>query len=228
MSFSTENSWIDDRGWWPRCGKYLENLERSVLLRLAFLHCSDSFFLVRFIFYTHPFITLYEPEARPPDPNIPRFQHTNWAKLVTRSRKHELIIFFPWWFTLSIQAAHQWISDHSRAGGMRMAPERSWDDFCWWPLILKKHFNLRLILLKRDHEIQNYWHVVKSNATKMSVVTLTILYFGQIVLNLYFLFFIGSITKIRGVAISRWMFHRKSWNCLRVLVSVKPNSDFFG
>jgi len=66
MGFYTENSWIDDRGWWPRCGKYLENLERSVLLRLAFLYSAEFSLGASFIFYSHHFITLAEKEPGPP------------------------------------------------------------------------------------------------------------------------------------------------------------------
>jgi len=43
----------------------------------------------------------------------------------------------------------------------------------------------------RSYQIQNYLRVVKSNATQMSVIAPTILDFGRIVLNFYFLFFHG-------------------------------------
>ena len=48
---------------------------------------------------------------------------------------------------------------------------------------------------------------------------------GEIVLNFYFLFFFGSITKTTVFVLSRWMFGCKTWNCLRGLVSVKPYSN---
>ena len=43
----------------------------------------------------------------------------------------------------------------------------------------------------------------------MSVVAPTMLDFGRIVLNFYFLFFVASITKTKVVVISRWMFRCK-------------------
>jgi len=55
-------------------------------------------------------------------------------------------------------------------------------------------------------KIQNYRRVAKSDTTQMSVVAPTILDFGRKVLNFISFFFIGSITKTKGVDTSfLWM-----------------------
>jgi hypothetical protein len=36
LNFYTENSWTDDRGWWPHCGKRLENLRKVSLIQTGF------------------------------------------------------------------------------------------------------------------------------------------------------------------------------------------------
>jgi hypothetical protein len=96
-------------------------------------------------------------------PEIPRFQLGDTPKSITEGRKI-IFFFFRGGLPHRFRQHFNESATTSKRGGLEWPLEwagTTSDSGRWF---IKNHFNIRLILLKREHEIQNYGRVVNSIA----------------------------------------------------------------